>query len=161
MPQRYRPGHALLEGVMERFDDVVIVDGAHAATDRPCTEADYRDRRAIVAKLALLHAEYSACTIPTSTGRLRLDSDQTRSRQRVATKVTWRGFDGTTTPFVSRRAWFLLAPVRGLVVMLPTNLAIAIELLADRHALANGTSSGRSPAATCCQRSVERAGRRR
>src|SRR6185369_123558 len=49
-------GHALLEGVMERFDGVAVVDGAQAATDRPCTEADDRDKWAVTAKLALLHA---------------------------------------------------------------------------------------------------------
>ena len=49
--------HALLESVVERLDRVALVDGAHAAADRPRTEANDWDRRTISAKLALLHAE--------------------------------------------------------------------------------------------------------
>jgi hypothetical protein len=62
--------HALLESMVERSDGIAIVDGAQAATDRPRTEANHRNRRAVAAELALLHVERSDCKIPTSAAAL-------------------------------------------------------------------------------------------
>ena len=61
-------GHTQVEGMVQGAHGLRLVDAAHAATDRPGTQADYRDRRAITAQAALLHVERSVCTIPGQAG---------------------------------------------------------------------------------------------